>query len=53
MGTSHLVQVWPRWDHSHQVQVRPRYIIEYPGPNDAWVRTRVTRAMQAQIGTNH
>ena len=23
------------------------------GPNDAWVRTRVTRAMQAQMGTNH
>ena len=75
MGTSHLVQVRPRWDHSHQihvrprcrirvtslvrgpewdqrslVKVRPRCGIEYPGPNDAWVRTRVTRAMQAQMG---
>ena len=31
------------------VKVRPRCGIEYPGPNDAWVRTRVTRAMLAQI----
>ena len=30
-------------------KVRPRCGIEYPGPNDAWVRTRVTRAMQAQM----
>ena len=43
MGTSQLVQVRPRWDHSHHVQVRPRYIREYPGPNDAQVRTRVNR----------
>ena len=50
MGTCHPVQVRPRWDHSHQVLVRPRYIREYPGPNDAWVRTRVTRAMEAQMG---
>ena len=44
MGTSQLVHVRPRWDHSHQVQVRPRYIREYPGPNDAQVRTRVNRS---------
>ena len=44
VGTSHLVLVRPRWDHSHQVQVRPRYIREYPGPNDAQVRTRVNRS---------
>ena len=42
MGTCHLVQVRPRWDHSHQVKVWPRYLREYPGPNDAHVRTRVT-----------
>ena len=44
MGTSHLILVRPRWDHSHKVQVRPRYIREYPGPNDAQVRTRVNRS---------
>ena len=44
MGTSHLIQVRPRWDLYHQVQVRPRYIREYPGPNDAQVRTRVNRS---------
>ena len=32
------------------VKVRPRCGIDYTGPNDAWVRTRVTRAMQAQMG---
>ena len=36
-------------DHSHQVQVRPRYIIEYPGPNDAQVTTRVNSPGEAQI----
>ena len=40
----------PGGDQSHQVQMRPRCGIEYPVPNDAWVRTRVTRAMQAQMG---
>ena len=50
MGTRHLDQVRTRLDHSHQIQVRPRYIREYPGPNDAWVRTSVTRAMQAKMG---
>ena len=49
MGTIYLVQVKPRWDHSHQVQVRPRYIREYPGPNDTQVRTRVNRSREAQI----
>ena len=49
MGTSHLILVRPRWDHSHQVQVRPRYIREYPGPNDAQVRTRVNRSGEVQI----
>ena len=44
MGTSHPVQVRPGWDHSHQVLVRPRYIREYPGPNDAQGRTRVNRS---------
>ena len=44
MGTSHLVQVRPRWDHSQKVQVRPRYIREYPGPNDAQGRTRVNKS---------
>ena len=38
------------WDQRSLVKVRPRCGIEYPGPNDAWVRTRVTRAMQAQMG---
>ena len=41
---SHEIQVSSRWDHSHQVEVRPRYIREYPGPNDAQVRTRVNRS---------
>ena len=49
MGTRHLVQVRRRWDHSYQVQVRPKYIREYPGPNDAQVRTRVNRSRR---GTN-
>ena len=49
MGTSHFVHVRPRWDHSHQVQVRPRYIREYPGPNDAQVRTRDNRSREVQI----
>ena len=40
----------PEWDQRSLVRVRPRCRIEYPGPNDAWVRTRVTRAMQAQMG---
>ena len=44
MGTSHLVLVRHMWDHSHEVQVRPRYIREYPGPNDAQVRNRVNRS---------
>ena len=44
MGTSHLVQVRPRWDHSNQVHVRPRYVREYPAPNDAQVRNRVIRS---------
>ena len=44
MGTSHLVHVRSRWDHGHQVKVRSRYIREYPGPNDAQVRTRVNRS---------
>ena len=39
----------PEWDQRSLVKVRPRYGIEYPGPKDAWVRTRVTRAMQAQM----
>ena len=43
------MQVRPRWDQSHQVQVRPRYIREYPGPNDAQGRTRVNRSREAQI----
>ena len=37
----------PRWDQRSLVRVRPRYLIEYPGPKDAWVWNRVTRAMQA------
>ena len=49
MGTSHLIQVRPRWDHGHQVQVRPRYIRDYPGTNDAQVRTRVNSSRR---GTN-
>ena len=44
MGTSHLVLVRPRWDHSQQVQVRPRDIREYPGPNDAQLLTRDNRS---------
>ena len=40
----------PEWDVRSLVKVRPRCGIGYPGPNDAWVRTRVTRAMQAQMG---
>ena len=49
MGTSHLVQVRPKWDHSHQVQVRSRYIRVYPGRIDAQVRTRVNSPGEAQI----
>ena len=49
MGTSHLVPVRSRWDHSHQVQVRPRYIRECPGPNDAHVKTRVNRSRRGKI----
>ena len=49
MGTSDLIQMTPRWDYSHQVQVRPMYIREYPGPNDAQVRTRVNSPGEAQI----
>ena len=42
--------IWgPECDQRSLVRVRPRCGIEYPGPNDAWVRTRVTRAMQAQM----
>ena len=44
MGMSHLVPVRARWDHSHQVQVRPSYIREYPAPKDSQVRTRVNRS---------
>ena len=51
MGTSHLVHVRPRRDHSHQVQVRPRYIRVYPGRNDAQVGTRVNSPGEAQIWT--
>ena len=40
----------PRMGQRSLVKVRPRCGIEYPGPNDDWVRTRVTRAMQAQMG---
>ena len=46
---SHQIQVRSRWDHSHHVQVRTRYIREYPGPNDAQLRTRVNRSRR---GTN-
>ena len=40
----------PEWDQRSLFKVRPRCGIEYPGPNGSWVRTRVTRAMQAQMG---
>ena len=49
MGTSHLVHVRSRWDHGHQVKVRSRYIREYPGPNDAQVRTRVNKSRRDPI----
>ena len=49
MGTSHLVPVRSRWDDSHHVQVRTRYIREYPGPSDAQVRTVSTGPGEAQI----
>ena len=49
MGTSVLIQMRSRWDHSHQVQVRTRYIREYPGPNDAQVRPDSTGPGEAQI----
>ena len=49
MGTSHLDQVRPRWDHSHQVKVWPRYLREYPGPNDAQVGPESTGPGEAQI----
>ena len=39
----------PRMDQRSLVKVRPRCGIEYPVPSDSWVRTRVTRAMQAQM----
>ena len=37
-------------DQRSLVKVRPRCGIEYPGPNDAWERTRVSRALKAQMG---
>ena len=43
------MQVRPRWDHSHQVQVRSKYIRVFPGPNDAQVSTRVNRSSRGQI----
>ena len=50
-GTRVTSLVWgPDWDQRSLVKVRPRCGIEYPGPNDAWVRTRGTRAMLAQMG---
>ena len=49
MGTSDLIQMRPRWDHRHQVQVRPRYIRENPGPNDAHVRIESTSPAETQI----
>ena len=40
----------PRCDHSQQVQVRPRYIRDYPGPNDAQLRNRDKRSRRASYG---
>ena len=49
MGTSHLVQVRPRWDHTHQVQVTPRYIESIQVPMMARKRPESTGPGEAQI----
>ena len=44
MGTSHLVQVRSRWDHSHKIQVRRRWQQDSPNPGVPQVKYRVIRS---------
>ena len=40
MGTSHLMQVRHRWDHSHQVQVWFMWERESPRPGEKQLKTQ-------------